>query len=300
MRIAVAGGSGLLGSALARACVAAGDDVVVLSRRVRGARDGVSYARWDPSADPSSWAAVLEGADALVNLAGVSIADGRWSNRRKVALWDSRVQATRALGSALPLLTRPPARVVNGSAVGYYGSRGDTVLTEASTAGHDFLARLCVAWEQAAQTMASERTSVACVRTGLVLARDGGALPRIALPFKVGAGGVMGDGSHYMSWIHVDDWVALVQRLLTGQDVGAWNLTAPEPVTNRAFTMTLAAALRRPALLPAPAFALRLALGEMADALLLASQRAQPARATADGFTFRYPTVDAALRAIYR
>lgn len=300
MRIAVAGGSGLLGGALARACVAAGDDVVVLSRREHASRDGVTYAMWDPAGDPASWAGALEGSDALVNLAGASIAEGRWSNRRKVALWDSRLQATRALAAALPLLARPPARVVSGSAIGYYGSRGDEVLTEASAPGHDFLARLCVAWEQAAHAMASERTSVSCIRTGLVLARDGGALPRMALPFKLGAGGVLGDGTQFMSWIHVDDWVALVRRLLVPAAGGAWNLTAPAPVTNAEFTRTLAGVLRRPALLPAPAFALRLALGEMADALLLASQRVEPERAVADGYAFRYATLDAALQAVYR
>jgi uncharacterized protein (TIGR01777 family) len=299
MRIVVAGGSGLLGESLSKACVAAGDEVVVLSRRARPGRGGVSTAVWDPGADPAAWAGVLDGADALVNLAGTSIAGGRWTNRRKVEIWDSRVQTTRALAKAMALVAAPPAHVVSGSAVGYYGSRGDEVLTEDSAPGSDFLARLCVAWEQTAQTLASDRTAVTCVRTGLVLARDGGALPRMALPFKLGAGGVVGDGSHYMSWIHVDDWVALVRHLLAHAVSGAWNLTAPNPVTNTEFTRALGKALHRPTLVPAPAFALRIALGEMADALLLASQRVAPAQALAAGFAFRYPTLDSALAAIY-
>lgn len=299
MRIVVAGGSGLLGEALSKACVSAGDDVVVLSRRARPARDGVTTAAWDPAGDPAAWAGVLDGADALVNLAGTSIAEGRWSNRRKVEIWDSRLKATRALAQGLAMAAQPPVRVISGSAVGYYGSRGDDLLTEESAAGSDFLARLCVAWEQAARTLTSDRTSVTCIRTGLVLAREGGALPRMALPFKLGAGGVVGDGAQYMSWIHLDDWVALVRHLLARADSGAWNLTAPNPVTNTEFTRTLGQALHRPTLVPAPAFALRLALGEMADALLLASQRVVPAQALAAGFAFRYPTLAAALAAIY-
>lgn len=299
MRIVMAGGTGLLGEALQRACVAAGDEVVLLSRRPGRPRNGVTTAVWDPSGDPAGWAGVLDGADALVNLAGASIADGRWSNRRKVEIWDSRLQTTRALATALTIVERPPAHVVSGSAVGYYGSRGDEVLTEDAAPGSDFLARLCVAWEQAAMAMASERTTVACVRTGLVLSRDGGALPRMALPFKLGAGGIVGDGSHYMSWIHVDDWVTLIRHLLTHTCAGAWNLTAPSPVTNAEFTRALGAALHRPTLVPAPAFALRLALGEMADALLLASQRVVPARARDAGVAFRHPTLDSALSEIY-
>lgn len=299
MRIVVAGGTGFLGDALTSACAGAGDEVVVLTRTARPPRDGVTYAAWSPSGEAGSWATALDGADVLVNLAGASIADGRWTSRRKVAIWDSRLVATRALAGALALVERPPTRVISGSAVGYYGSRGDEALPEASAPGDDFLARLCVAWEKAAHAMASERTSVACIRTGLVLARRGGALPRMALPFKLGGGGVVGSGAQWMSWIHLDDWVVLVRRLMTTTDDGAWNLTAPAPVTNADFTKTLARVLRRPALVPAPAFALRLALGEMADALLLASQRAEPARATADGYVFRYATLDDALRAVY-
>ncbi len=299
MRIVVAGGTGFLGDALASACVAAGDEVVVLTRTARTPRGGVSFAQWNPGTDASTWAMAVDGADVLVNLAGASIADGRWTNRRKVGIWDSRLVATRALAEALAFVERPPARVISGSAVGYYGSRGDEFLTEESAAGSDFLARLCVAWEAAAQTMASERTTIACIRTGLVLARHGGALPRMALPFKLGGGGVVGSGSQFMSWIHLDDWVALVRHLMTTTDSGAWNLTAPAPVTNAEFTKVLARVLHRPALVPVPAFALRLALGEMADALLLASQRAAPARALAEGCAFRYSTLDAALRAVY-
>lgn len=300
MRIVVAGGTGFLGDALTAACVDAGDEVVVLTRRARAPQRGITFVPWAPSGDPAAWAkAAVDGADVLVNLAGTSIAGGRWSNRRKVDIWDSRLIATRALAQAVALVERPPARVVSGSAIGYYGSRGDESLTETSTPGTDFLARLCVAWEAAAQAMSSARTSVACIRTSLVLAGHGGALPKMALPFKLGAGGVVGSGAQWMSWIHLDDWVALVRRVTTTADTGAWNLAAPAPVTNADFTNTLAHVLHRPALVPAPAFALRLALGEMADALLLASQRVEPARALADGYRFRYGSLDEALRAVY-
>jgi uncharacterized protein len=299
MRLVVAGGTGMLGDALTRACVAAGDEVTVLTRRARPARDGVQYVAWTAGPDIDAWAAAVDGADAVVNLAGASIAGTRWSNRRKVELWDSRLQATRGLAAAVARAAAPPPVVVSASAVGYYGSRGDERLTEDSAPGSDFLARLCVAWEHAAGLMASDRTAVACVRSGLVLSRRGGALPRIALPFRFGAGGRIGDGTQYMPWIHVDDWVALVRHIIGTRAGSAWNLTGPEPVTNAEFSSTLATVLRRPNLLPAPAFALRLALGEMADALLLASQRAVPARAGAAGVAFRYPTLAAALQAIY-
>jgi uncharacterized protein len=300
MRIVLTGGTGLLGKALSRACVAAGDEVVVLSRTARAAQDGVTVVPWSAGSDIDGWADAVDGVDAVVNLAGASIAGARWSNARKVVLWDSRMHATRALAAAVQRAGAPPAVVVSASAVGYYGSRGDEPLTEASAPGSDFLARLCMAWERAAETMTTERTTVAFLRSGLVLSRDGGALPRIAMPFKVGAGGPLGDGTQYMPWIHINDWVAIVRRVITTRAGGAWNLTGPDPVTNADFSQTLASVLHRPSLLPAPAFALRLALGEMADALLLASQRALPTRALDEGFVFTYPTVHDALHAIYR
>ena len=300
MRIVLTGGTGLLGKALAQASVAAGDAVIVLSRTARPPQDGVAFVEWTAGPDIEGWSHVVDGADAVVNLAGASIAGARWTNKRKVALWDSRLQATRGLAAAVQRAAAPPPVVVSASAVGYYGSRGDERLTEESAPGSDFLARLCMAWERAAQTMATERTAVACVRSGLVLSRDGGALPRIALPFKFGAGGPLGPGTQYMPWIHIDDWVAMVRRVIASRAGGAWNLTGPEPVTNADFSTSLASVLGRPSLLPAPAFALRLAVGEMADALLLASQRAVPARALADGFAFRYATVSEAFGAVYR
>lgn len=300
MRVVIAGGSGFLGRALAGSCVEAGDTVVILTRRARKDDKGVTFASWQPAGDPAQWAGVLNGADALVNLAGESIASGRWTNARKVRLWDSRLQSTRALARAMTLAEAPPRRVVSASAVGYYGTRGDEVLTEEAPPGSDFLARLCVAWEQAAEAMASETSTVACVRSAMVLDAHDGPLPRMALPFRLGAGGRLGDGTQFMPWIHRDDWVRLVRHLLARGDLtGAFNAAAPEPLPNEAFAKTLARVLARPALVPAPAAALRLALGEMADALLLPSQRVIPARATADGFTFTYPTLYAALEQVY-
>lgn len=299
MRIVVTGGTGLLGRALTEASVGAGDDVTVLTRTAQPGAGGVAYVQWDPSAEPGGWVDVLDGADAVVNLAGASIAKGRWTSRRKVVLWDSRIKATRALTAAMAQVRRPPPRVVSASAVGYYGSRGDETLTEESGPGQDFLARLCVAWEKAAQAMATDTVTVACVRSGLVLSSNGGALPRMARPFAVGLGGPVGDGSQWVSWIHIADWVAVVRRLITEGGAGPFNLTAPEPVVNADFAQALGRALHRPSRIPTPAFALRLALGEMADGLLLASQRVLPAHALASGYSFRHRTVGGALRDLY-
>jgi uncharacterized protein (TIGR01777 family) len=194
---------------------------------------------------------------------------------------------------------RPPSVFVSGSAVGYYGPRGDEVVAETTRPGDDFLARVCAAWEAEA-SRAAEVTRVVCVRTGLVLERDGGALPRMLPPFWFGAGGPVGSGTQYWPWIHRDDWIGLVRWAIANPAVsGAINATAPTPETNKAFASALGRALHRPALLPAPAFALRLLLGEMADALLLSGQRAIPEKAQRMGFGFKYAQLDAALQAIF-
>jgi uncharacterized protein len=279
MKIAIAGGTGFLGRPLSRALAADGHEVVVLPR---ASTDGVI------------------GADAVVNLAGESIAGRRWSASHKKRILESRLATTRDIVNTIRRASRPPHLLISGSAVGYYGPLGDEIATEETPAGHDFLAEVCVRWESEAMRAASDRTRVVCVRTGLVVERDGGALPQMLPPFRLFAGGPVGSGRQYWSWIHRDDWVALVQWAIATRVVsGAINATAPSPVTNAAFASALGRAMHRPAFMPAPAFALRLMLGEMADALLLSGQRVVPAKAQRLGFTFKYGELDEALRAIF-
>lgn len=295
MKIVVAGGSGFLGSALVDAWRNDGHDISVLTRRARGP----NQIPWMPGSADDGWKAAVDGADVVVNLAGESIAGGRWTTARKAAIRDSRLRATRALASAIRTAARPPAVFVSASGIGIYGPRDDEPVTEDTPPGFDFLAGVCREWE--AEALEAAGTSrVVLLRTGLVLSKDGGALPQIALPFRGFVGGPIASGRQYMSWIHLDDWVAMTRwAALTAAAAGPLNLTAPHPVTNTEFTRALATALRRPAWVPAPAFALRIALGEMADALLLTGQRVLPAKAQALEFTFGYERLDDALHAIY-
>ena len=295
MKIVIAGGSGFLGHRLVAACRGDGDHVTVLTRHARNADE----VQWTPGI-AGSWAGVLEHADAVVNLAGAGIADKRWTEARKHEILDSRVLATRTLSDGIRGCAHPPRLFLSASAIGVYGVRGDEELTERSGAGDDFLAAVCRAWEKEAREAAGV-TSVVLLRTGVVLASDGGALPRMALPFRFYVGGRLGSGRQYMSWIHADDWVGMVRWILSNAASGGpVNLTAPSPVTNEQFTRELAAALHRPAMFPAPAFALRAMLGrEMADALLLGGQRVLPATAQHLGFQFKFPELAPALRDIF-
>lgn len=303
MKIIVAGGTGFLGRPLVESLAADGHDVVVLTRSAgpgRFANPRVATSQWTPDGTAGQLAPTLSGAGAVINLAGESIAEGRWTEARKQQLIESRLLSTRTLVKAIDsmsAMTAPPEVFVSASAVGYYGPRGDEIVTEESAPGSDFLARLCVDWEAEAKK-AEGRTRVVLVRTGLVLASPGGALGKLLPPFKMFVGGPMGSGRQYWPWIHRDDWVGMVKWLATNPATrGPFNATGPNPVTNAELSRALGRALHRPSLLPAPPFALRLALGEMADALLLTGQRAIPKRASAEGFAFRYPTVDAAMRA---
>lgn len=261
---------------------------------------GVRAIDWNPDGNAGAWASVVDGAAAVVNLAGESIAGKRWTAEHKRRVLDSRIFATRSLVSAIQRAAAPPPLLVSGSAVGYYGPRGDEVVTEESQAGGDFLADVCVQWEAEAARAESDRTRVVRLRTGLVLEKDGGALPEMLPPFRFGAGGPVGSGRQYWPWIHRDDWLGIARWALESPSLaGAVNATGPAPVTNTEFARALGRAMHRPAVLPAPAFALRLLLGEMADALLLSGQRAVPQRAERGGFTFLYPRVDAALEQIF-
>ena len=291
----IAGGSGFLGTTLTRDWRAAGHDVVVLTRRPR--RDG--DVAWAPDGSDQQWRAVIDGAGAVVNLAGEGIADQRWTAARKAAILDSRVRATQAIVAAIDAARVKPRTLISGSAIGIYGNRADEPLAEESPTGSDFLADVCRAWEAAAAPAAAA-TRVVLLRTGVVLAKDAGALPQMALPFRFFAGGPLGSGRQYLSWIHLADWTAMVQwAMATDAVTGPLNVTAPAPATNAEFARALGRAIRRPAVMPAPSFALRLGLGEMADALLLGGQRVLPAKAERLGFAFRYPALDAALRDIY-
>jgi len=303
MKIVIAGGSGFLGRALSERLVSDGHQVLVLTRRGGSGRpwEGPrSTGTWTPNGAAGDWAPALEGADAVVNLAGASIGDARWTVARKAAILDSRIDATRSLVAAIRWLRHPPSVLVSASAQGYYGDRAEEELTEDSVPSLDFLAGVCVRWEAAARE-ASETCRVVTLRTGIVLAADGGALPRMVLPFKLFAGGPFGAGRQFMSWIHLDDWVGIARLALTDERVqGPINLGSPNPVRNREFAAALGRALHRPSLIPAPGFALRLALGEMAQPLLLASTRMVPAAALSSGYRFVHPEVGPALEALLR
>jgi uncharacterized protein (TIGR01777 family) len=301
MRIVVAGGTGFLGKPLCERLVARGDEVLVLSRGAAVAdaawtgTPSVRTVRWTAGESPHETLRAVAGSDVVINLAGESIAGRRWSSEQKARLERSRLDATRALVAAIGTASPPPRLLLNGSAIGYYGSRGDEELTEASRPGTDFLARLATRWETEAMRAASITTAVALVRTGIVLARGGGALEQMVPPFRIGVGGPMGPGDQYMSWIHLEDWMALVLWMTTSEIEGPVNAVAPAPVTNAVFAATLGKVLKRPAVLRAPAFALRLLLGEMAEPLLLFSQRVVPTRALESGFVFRYARLEEAL-----
>ena len=300
MKIVVAGGSGFLGRPLCQALAGAGHQVVILTRQPPpAARGSVSWVQWDPHGGGGPWTTAVHHADAVVNLAGESLAGRRWTGPRKRRLTDSRLQPTRSLVHAMHEAPAPPDIFLSSSAVGYYGAHGDDAVTEQTPPGADFAARLCVDWEKAAGAITSPATRVVFLRTGLVLGPGGGVLTPMLPPFKLFLGGPLGSGRQYMPWIHRADWVSLARWILETPAVnGPVNATAPAPVTNAAFSAALGRALHRPSWLPAPAFAIRLALGEMAT-LALNGQRALPARATGLGFTFRFTDLDAALQDIF-
>lgn len=298
MRVVITGGTGLIGRALARELGAAGNDVVVLSRdpdRSGTLPAGVRAARWD-GRTAQGWASLLDADTAIVHLAGESISEGRWTAEKKRRIRDSRVVSGKAVLDAIREAPVKPRALIQGSAVGYYGAHGDEAVPEDTPPGRDFLADVCQEWEASTAEAESLGVRRALARTGIVLARDGGALPAMSLPFRMMIGGPIGDGRQWFPWIHVDDEIGALRFLLEREDArGPFNLTAPHPVTNKELTRTLARVLGRPGFLPAPGFALRIALGEMAD-MLLQGQRAVPSRLRELGFTFRWPDLEPALR----
>lgn len=290
MKILVTGSSGLIGRALVPALVRAGHTVCRLVRPGTVTKDtendGFQVA-WNPATGELGGAAV--GADAVVNLAGASIAGGRWNTSRKAILRASRIDTTRALVTALAKMNVRPRVLVSASATGIYGNRGDELLTEESQPGNDFLAGLAKEWEAEALKAEAIGIRVVLARFGIVLAREGGALPPIMLPFRFFVGGKIGSGRQWMSWVALEDVTEILRLTIeNGNARGPINVISPQPVQNAQFTKTVARVMHRPALFPAPAFALRLALGEMADALLLSSQRVLPKRLQKLGYEFRY------------
>jgi len=298
VRVGITGASGLIGTALVARLGERGDDAVPIVRRAPAAGE----IGWNPGEgrlEPSD----LTGLDAVVNLAGAGIGDHRWTDRYRRELIDSRTVGTTLLAESMAqaLQTGGPTTLINASAVGYYGDRGDELLTESSSPGTGFLSEICVAWEAATAPAVAVGIRVAKIRTGIVLSARGGALPKMLPLFKLGLGGRFGSGRQWMSWISLDDEIAAIEHLLDTPASGALNLVAPNPVTNQQFAGTLGSALRRPSVLPAPAFAPRLLLGrQRADALLFDGQRVAPQALLASGFAFRHPTLDEALRSVLR
>jgi uncharacterized protein (TIGR01777 family) len=301
MKILVTGSTGLVGTALASELKRAGHTVCRLVRpetnpeAIRGT-EGFDV-RWNPATGELGSAAV--GADAVVNLTGASIAQGRWTLARKELLRGSRIDGTRSLVNALAKMAVRPRVLVSASAVGYYGSQGDEILSEESPAGNDFLGELAKDWEGEANKAEVLGIRVVLPRFGVILAKHGGALPQMMCPFRFGVGGRIGSGQQWMSWISLEDTVAILRFALeNGLVCGPINVVSPQPVRNVEFTSVLAKALHRPALFPAPAFALRLMLGEMADALLLSSQRVGPQQLERLGYSFVHQDLASALKAL--
>jgi uncharacterized protein (TIGR01777 family) len=298
MKVIVTGSTGLVGRALVRSLLAEGHEV---TRLVRGDAQsfkapGTAAVRWEPGRGEID-AQALEGHDAAVHLAGESVAEGRWDDEKKRRILESRVKGTTLLASALAGLSAKPGVLVSASATGFYGDRGPEILREESASGSDFLSEVCREWEKATLQASQAGIRVVHLRIGVVLSGEGGALQKMLTPFKLGLGGKVGGGGQYMSWITLEDLVGVIRRAVEDDSLrGAVNAVAPGAVTNEEFTKALGHALGRPTIFAVPAFAARLAFGEVADALLLASTRVEPARLKAAGYQFKHPEIEGALR----
>lgn len=276
----ISGSSGLVGSALKSKLLSEGHSVIPLPRTYENPIDFTDV-------------------DAVVHLAGENIAAGRWTNEKKRKIEESRVKGTTQLAEQIASSSSPPGVFICASAIGFYGDREAEELDETSAAGQGFLPDVCQKWEEAAALAERANVRTVRIRTGIVLSTDGGALEKMLTPFKLGGGGILGDGSQFMSWISLEDEVEIISYLISHPDIsGAVNLVSPNPVSNREFTRILGQILRRPTILPMPAFAARLLFGEMADALLLSSTRVLPAKLMASGYTFKHPTLESALRSL--
>lgn len=295
MKILVTGGTGFIGRALVKTLLTEGHEVTVLSRSPEHVQklcgqDVIGLGHLSFLLPEMTF-------DVIINLAGAPIFDVRWSEARKRLIRESRIGLTEQLVACIERMTVKPKLLISGSAIGYYGDQGDTVLTEASAGRSDFSHQLCADWEEAAKRASQFGVRVCLMRTGLVIAEGGGLLQRMLLPFRLGLGGRLGNGRQWMSWIHRQDWINIALTMIADDSMqGAYNATAPNPVTNREFTCLLARCLHRPALFPAPAWVLKTLLGEMSE-LVLGSQRVLPERLLQQGFKFRYPDLDSALKA---
>jgi uncharacterized protein len=295
MKILITGATGLIGQKLARRLMDEGHSVVALSRsKERGTKLGLETFEWQPERE-SPPAEALDGVEIVVHLAGEHIAAERWNETQKKRILDSRVRSTKNLVAGMEAMKVRPKAFICASATGFYGDGGERILTENSTAGNDFLSKVCVEWEAAASGAEALGIRVARIRIGIVMALESGALQQMMPVFKLGIGGSLGDGKQWFPWVHVDDTVGIFHHAITNNAVhGAVNAAAPNPVTNAEFTSTLAAALHRPAFFFVPEFALNLALGEM-GAMLVASYRVAPQAALASGYQFKYPVLESAL-----
>lgn len=303
MKLVVAGGTGFIGSALCARLTGQGHSLILLVRSISAAAEAPNKTAilWQPGS-AGAWEQTLEetiaGADGIINLAGEPIAAKRWTEGQKRKLRSSRIDTTRILVTAIGRAKKKPGFFINASAVGYYGPRGDEVITEESGPGGDFLAEVCSEWEEEAKKAEAHGVRVIRLRTGIVLGKGGGALSKMVPPFKLFIGGPLGSGRQWMPWIHLEDEIGLIQFLLENNGArGAVNATAPNPVTMKEFCRTLGSVLHRPCWAPVPAFALRLLLGEIAE-MLLTGQRAVPAAAQKLGYRFRYPRLQEALEAL--
>ncbi len=294
MKFLVTGSSGLIGSDLVAALKDRGHQVIRLVR----SEDQLSDNRllWDPEHHELNMAD-FEGFDVVINLAGENIASGLWTEAKKKKIRDSRVLTTHMLCELLAMLNKPPKILINASAVGYYGDRGDEILDENSLPGTGFLAEVCQKWEEATKPASDKGIRVILLRFGAILSIKGGVLGKMRLPFKLGLGGVIGSGKQYMSWISIDDLIGVVLHVISNDSLsGPVNTVTPEPVTNKEFTKTLGKTLNRPTILPVPAFAVKLIFGEMGDELLLSSTKAVPSKLEASDYTFLYPDLASALK----
>ena len=294
MKIIISGTSGFIGSVITQQFLSEGSTVKRLVRNESDTDESSVY--WNPVSGVID-KAKLEGSDAVIHLAGENIAEGRWTKEKKRRIYESRVKGTEFLSKSLAELSHPPRALVCSSAVGIYGDRGDEILSEESPIGDGFLAEVCRDWEAAAESARRAGIRVVNLRFGMVLDRKGGALAKMLIPFRFGLGGIIGSGMQFMSWIILDDIPGMITHLLTEESIsGPVNAVSPNPVTNREFTKTLGRVIRRPAVCPVPAFAARLAFGEMADALLLSGARVLPARLIDSGYTFQHPRLEPALK----
>jgi uncharacterized protein (TIGR01777 family) len=300
MKIILTGGTGFIGTALRESLTQKEHEVVVLTRQAAKEKEpGIltRYRLWDPE-EGGSWESEVDGADGVINLAGEPLVGKWWTTAQKQKIIESRVGATQAVVSAIRKAKKKPQFLINASAIGYYGPRQDEEVTEESHHGNDFLAHTCQAWEAHALRAEDFGVRVIRLRTGIVLEKGGGALAKMLLPFRLGLGGPLGSGKQWMSWVHREDLVNLIHFLIEKKEAkGAVNGTAPNPARMKEFAATLGRVLHRPAVLPAPAFAIRMLLGEMA-AVLLTGQRVVPKKALGLGYQFRYPKLEDALKAI--